>query len=128
MMSEQIKTSPIITFFEWGKLEITGYDSPFRDAKLYPGGAREWDWSETGTRHSPGIQPADVDELLDNGARVIVLSKGVQLKLRTQKETLQYLESKGVEIFVLQTGKAIKKYNELAEAGEQVGALIHSTC
>jgi len=127
-MSEQIKTSPIITFFEWGKLEITGYDSPFRDAKLYPGGAREWDWSETGTRHSPGIQPADVDELLDNGARVIVLSKGVQLKLRTQKETLQYLESKGVEIFVLQTGKAIKKYNELAEAGEQVGALIHSTC
>lgn len=127
-MSEQIKTSPKITFFKWGKLEITGYDEPFRDAKLYPGGAREWDWNETGTRHSPGIQPADVDELLENGAQVIVLSKGVQLRLKTQKETLQYLEDKGIAVHVLQTEKAIKKYNELAESGEKVGALIHSTC
>lgn len=127
-MSEQIKISPKITFFEWGKLEIVGCETPFRDAKLYPGGAREWDWTETGTRHSPGIQPADVDELIDNGARTIVLSKGVQLKLKTQKETLQYLEDKGVDVFVLQTGKAIQKYNDLAEAGEPVGALIHSTC
>ena len=29
-------------------------------AKLYPGGARAWDWRETGTRHRPGIQPADI--------------------------------------------------------------------
>lgn len=127
-MSEQIKISPKITFFEWGKLEIVGYETAFRDAKLYPGGAREWDWTETGTRHSPGIQPADVDELIDNGARIIVLSKGVQLKLKTQKETLQYLEDKGIDVFVLQTAKAIQKYNDLATAGEPVGALIHSTC
>ena len=127
-MSEEIKTSPKITFFKWGKLEIVGYEKAFRDAKLYPGGAREWDWTETGTRHSPGIQPADVDELLDNGARAIVLSKGVQLRLETQQKTLQYLEDKGIEVFVLQTEKAIQKYNELAESGESVGALIHSTC
>jgi hypothetical protein len=25
-------------------------------------------WRETGTEHSPGIQPADVQELLDRGA------------------------------------------------------------
>ncbi len=127
-MSDQTKVSPKITFFKWGKLEIDGYDAPFRDVKLYPGGAREWDWAETGTRHVPGIQPADVDELITNGAQVIVLSKGVQLRLKTKKETLQYLDDKGIEVFVLQTEEAIKKYNQLTEAGQPVGALIHSTC
>ena len=48
-----------------------------KDAKLYPGGARAWDWRETGTRHDPGIQPTDVAELLDHGAEVVVLSTGV---------------------------------------------------
>jgi len=33
-----------------------------KDFKLYPGGGREWDWDETRTWHTPGIQPADVKE------------------------------------------------------------------
>jgi hypothetical protein len=67
--------SPRITHLSWGRLEIDGYAKPFKDAKLFPGGARAWDWNETGTRHVPGIQPADVEELLTHGARVVVLSK-----------------------------------------------------
>jgi len=35
-------------------------------AKLFPGGLREWDWRETGTRHVPGIQHADVQELIEH--------------------------------------------------------------
>jgi hypothetical protein len=38
-----------------------------KDFKLYPGGGREWDWTETNTGHVPGIQPADVEELLEHG-------------------------------------------------------------
>ncbi len=37
------------------------------------GGGREWDWDETGTRHSPGNQPAD-EEFLAHGATAVVLS------------------------------------------------------
>lgn len=127
-MSDQIKVSPKITFFKWGILEIDGYGGRFRDAKLYPGGAREWNWKETGTRHDPGIQPADVEELLKQSAQVIVLSKGVQLRLKTKPETIIYLEEQDIEVHVLQTEEAIETYNELAAAGHQVGALIHSTC
>ncbi len=47
--------SPKITHLSWGRLEVEGQDGPFKDAKLYPGGAREWDWNETGTSHEPGI-------------------------------------------------------------------------
>jgi hypothetical protein len=60
--------SPRITQLSWGRLEVDG-DQTFKDAKLFPGGAREWDWRETGTHHVPGIQPADLEELLAHGHR-----------------------------------------------------------
>jgi hypothetical protein len=122
-----MEKSPRITHFEWGKLNIEGYENIFGDAKLYPGGAREWDWGETGTHHVPGIQPADVEEVLQNGATVIVLSKGVHERLHVCPETLQLLEERGITVHVLQTEAAIAKYNELAQS-EAAGALIHSTC
>ena len=55
--------SPKINHFSWGILEVEANTKPFKDAKLYPGGSREWDWNESVTRHVPGIQPADVEEL-----------------------------------------------------------------
>ena len=124
--SQNKAPSPEITHLSWGKLEIAGGDR-FKDAKLYPGGAREWNWNETGTHHTPGIQPADVEELLNNGARVVVLSKGINKRLQVMNETLEMLENRGVNVHVLQTEKAVERYNELRES-EPVGALIHSTC
>jgi hypothetical protein len=57
------KRSPRILAVRWGRMGVEGIGAG-KDFKLYPGGGREWDWNETGTRHSPGIQPADVEELL----------------------------------------------------------------
>ena len=119
--------SPTITSISWGAVRVEGIDAPFKDAKLYPGGAREWDWNETGTRHVPGIQPADLEELLDRGARHVVLSKGMHQRLRVRPEALERLRAAGVEYDVLETKAAVARYNELAE-NCPVGALIHSTC
>ncbi len=120
------KKSPRITHFSWGRLEVDGAWS-FKDAKLYPGGAREWDWRETGTMHVPGIQPADVEELVERGARTVVLSRGVHRRLQVCLETLKLLDQNGITAYVLQTEEAVSKYNELIET-EPVAALIHSTC
>ena len=51
--------SPRITYLAWGKIEIEGQDRVFKDVKVFPGGAREWDWTETGTSHSPGRAPSN---------------------------------------------------------------------
>ncbi len=120
------KHSPPITHFSWGKLDVEGYPR-FKDAKLFPGGAKEWDWRETGTRHVPGIQPADVKELLEQGAEVVVLSKGVHERLQVCPETLQMLAKRGIPTHVLQTEEAVRLYNELRKK-ELVGGLFHSTC
>lgn len=127
-MSTRVAASPRITHISWGCLEIEGREQPFKDAKLYPGGARAWDWNETGTSHTPGIQPADVEELLEHGAEVIVLSRGMNERLKVKPETLQLLADRNVKAHVLQTEKAVERYNELQAAETPVGGLFHSTC
>ena len=122
-----MNSSPRIADLSWGHLEVEGQDAAFKDAKLFPGGARAWDWNETGTHHTPGIQPADVEELLEHGAEVVVLSKGIHERLQVCSETLQLLEDRGIPVHTLQTERAVERYNELCET-EPVGGLFHSTC
>jgi hypothetical protein len=121
------RTSPKITSLSWGRVEVET-DQIFKDAKLFPGGSREWDWKETGTEHDPGIQPADVEELLTHGARVVILSKGIWNRLYVCPETIRALEKAGIKTHILQTEAAVQLYNELVEEKEPVAALIHSTC
>ncbi|MFQ6046656.1 MAG: Mth938-like domain-containing protein [Gemmatimonadales bacterium] len=122
-----VPSSPRIEKLRWGRIEVAGGWGPFKDAKLYPGGAREWDWRETDTDHDPGIQPTDVEELLEHGATVVVLSQGMHKRLRVPSETLEMLEARGIPAHVLPTEDAVALYNELRESAA-VGGLFHSTC
>ena len=119
-------SSPRIEYITWGQITIEGQGA-YKDAKLFPGGAREWDWQETDTHHIPGIQPADVQELLDHGASVIVLSRGMLKALQTCDQTLEMLRERNIPCHVLETQEAAQKYNELRET-DAVGGLFHSTC
>ena len=122
---DQTTYSPRITHLSWGRLETEG--GAFKDARLYPGGAEEWDWNETGTSHDPGIQPADVENLLERGATVVILSSGFHGRLGISPETHRMLEEREIPTRIARTGEAAEIYDELREA-EKVGALIHSTC
>jgi len=123
---DQQQPSPRILAVSWGHMEVEGIGAG-KDFKLYPGGGREWDWSETGMSHSPGIRPADVQELLDRGAVAVVLSRGMEERLRVDPAALEYLEQQSVEVHVAETREAVQIYNNLAGA-VPVGGLFHSTC
>jgi hypothetical protein len=119
--------SPKILGSSWGAMEIESLGAG-RDFKLWPGGGRAWDWRETGTNHQDGIQPADVEELLEHGATTVILSQGRERRLRTAQSTLDLLRERGAGVHVEDTAAAIERYNELAGLGEPVGGLFHSTC
>lgn len=119
--------SPLIESSSWGRLEVVGFGT-FKDAKLWPGGARAWDWRDTGTHHEPGVQVTDLDELIEGGARVVVLARGRHQSLRVPSSIIETLEAKGVAVHVAETGKAIELYNQLAESNQPVGGLFHTTC
>ena len=124
---ETVKISPYIAHISWGRMEIDGLGLG-KDFKLYPGGGRKWDWAETNTHHVPGIQPADILELIAHGSKVVILSRGMQLALQTAPETTELLRERGVPFQIKETNAAVELYNQLAQAGEQVGGLFHSTC
>ncbi len=126
-MDDAARRSPRIGHLSWGQMQIEGLGAG-KDFKLWPGGGRPWDWRETGTHHVPGIQPADVEELLEHGARSIVLSRGMLRMLKTCQETLDLLETRQIAVRVAETKAAAKIYNDLAARGEAVGGLFHSTC
>jgi len=90
-MMETSNRSPRIIDVSWGRLEVDGEAEPYKDAKLFPGGSCQWNWRETGTAHRPGIQIADVQELLEHGSKVVVLSRGMAECLHVARETLDFV-------------------------------------
>lgn len=126
-MADKCARSPIVKSLSWGEMVIEDLGSG-RDFKLYPGGGRPWDWRETNTHHRPGIQIADLAELLTCGSEVVVLSRGIQSMLHTCPDALEYLQTKNVGVYLAETKAAVEIYNLLAINKVKVGGLFHSTC
>ncbi len=120
----------LISALSWGRMEITtgGQAMQFKDCKVWPGGAANWNWKETGTDHQPGIQLADLAELLEKGVDVLVMGCGVQSRLGVCPETEAELNRRGIEFHRLDTRKAVALYNDLARQGRKAGGIFHSTC
>jgi len=119
--------SPRISSMAWGNMTVEAVGTG-KDFKLWPGGGRPWDWAETGTRHTPGIQPADIEELLTRGADVLVFGRGFDGRLDLSKAAARYLDARGVTYYFETTPAAVARYNQLATEGRAVGGLFHTTC
>jgi len=119
-----------ITGLAWGQMEVMtdGEKQHFKDCKIWPGGAREWRWEETGTHHNPGIQPADIEEILKQDIDIIVLGRGQLGRLNVCAETEALLRERGISYHAEKTKRAVQLFNELATQGKRVGGLFHSTC
>mmetsp|Transcript_23637 Transcript_23637/g.55834 ORF Transcript_23637/g.55834 Transcript_23637/m.55834 type:complete len:183 (+) Transcript_23637:78-626(+) len=127
---------PEIGSLSWGKIVLkdpaTGLSATFRDAKIWPGGARPWDWRETGTHHSPGTQIEDIQELLAADPDVVIISRGMQEALGVSPELRQAMsasrERSTVAWLELRSDLVADRYRELSRSGLRVAALVHTTC
>jgi hypothetical protein len=70
----------------------------------------------------PGIQPTDVQELIEHGARAVVLSKGMWERLQVCPETVEVLDKNGIQVEVLQTEAAVERF--VLRENMPVGGLI----
>ncbi len=119
--------SPRIVSCEWGVVRVENQTDRFKDVMLFPGGAKEWDWTVSGTHHQPGILIADLQFLREQGAQVMVLSQGFYDRLQLSDDARQWLEKEAIPYQQTNTARAVEIYNRLC-AGKPTGALIHSTC
>ena len=120
----------LITNLSWGHIEVSIGDKvlSFKDCKIWPGGARAWDWEETGTNHSAGIQPADIEEVLAHGVEVMILGRGVFGRLGVCAETEKLLKARGIVCYSEKTENAVALFNDFARQGKRVGGVFHATC
>lgn len=121
----------------WGKTKVIEnvLNTKYKDAMIHPTGHCEWDWIKSGTRHNPGIQIADIQFLVNNGSKIIILSSGMQDRLLLPENTKKWLEDQKNlghidEYHYLNTKPCVELLNNFIEFEKRhsVGCLIHSTC
>lgn len=121
----------LVTDSKWGS--ITVGQATFRDVVITPDGCKDWNWRHIygdPMHHNPGIRTQDLDTLIiPCKPDAVVLSRGRDLVLQVNPNLESYLVGKGVKrVYILETSRAITKYNELVQSGVRVAALIHTTC
>ncbi|KAM8904572.1 LOW QUALITY PROTEIN: mth938 domain-containing protein [Spinachia spinachia] len=117
-------SSPQTASLSWGKMKVKGCSSSYKDCTVWPGGSRAWDRE---TEHAPGVQPADLEEVLKKGIDLLVIGRGMKEALQVPSSTLNLVQ-KGIKVRVLETETAVTEYNKLASEGTVVGGIFQSTC
>lgn len=128
----------LIESIRWGQIEVNdkGVKKIYKDMKISPNIVEEWDWNVNKTRHNPGIQIADVVDLIGNDDHLrkkdqidtFILTRGMERKLQVMPDTIKFLDDKGINIIIMETSDAVKTYNMMTNHGYKVAGLFHSTC
>uniref|UniRef100_A0A2I3HMG9 Mth938 domain-containing protein n=1 Tax=Nomascus leucogenys TaxID=61853 RepID=A0A2I3HMG9_NOMLE len=118
-------TSPEIASLSWGQMKVKGSNTTYKDCKVWPGGSRTWDWRETGTEHSPGVQPADVKEVVEKGVQTLVIGRGMSEALKAPTQQLP----SGVHVrAVVQFHLATASWHILKRCKTAAGLSIKHVC
>jgi len=82
-------------------------------------------WFESRSHHT--IYKHELEKLLEGKPEVIIIGDGQSNVLEVPLEIDKQIRQKKIELIVLNTSKAIEKYNEISKL-KRVNALIHTTC
>ena len=112
----------MIESYRFGHIVIDGrsYSS---DVIIYPDRVEANWWRREGHR----LAPKDLEDVVVQGARTLIIGTGSFGLVQVPPETLEYLTSKGFEVIVQKTEDACQTYNRLSEQGAVIAAL-HLSC
>jgi hypothetical protein len=69
---------------------------------------------------------ADLDDVLEELPEYLLIGTGAHGQMRPERETLEQLRERGVEVEMLPTGEAVRRYGELDP--RRTAAALHLTC
>jgi hypothetical protein len=112
---------PVIDGYGFGHVTIDGREET-RDVIVLPDRVvRDW-WRKDGH----GLVLEDLDDVLDELPGHLVVGTGAYGQLRPDRETLETLRSRGIDVEVLPTGEAVERYGQLDP--RTTAAALHLTC
>jgi hypothetical protein len=112
---------PAIEAYEFGRVMIDGREET-RDVIVLPDRVvRDW-WREDGH----GLVLADLDEVVDELPGRLIVGTGAHGQMRPDPATIEALNARGVDVEVLPTADAVRRYGELDPRA--TAAALHLTC
>jgi hypothetical protein len=111
-----------IEHYSFGNIIIDGktYTS---DVIIYPGRVDSSWWRKEGHY----LQVGDLSDVIKAKPEVLIIGTGYSGVMVVPKETISPLESKGIEVHVERTGKAVELFNKI-QRDKIVIAALHLTC
>jgi hypothetical protein len=112
-----------IDSYQFGRIVINGvsYDS---DCLIVGETVRSNWWRKQG--HSLSVK--DLKDVIAAKPSMLVVGCGASGLMKVPEQTRQLLLEKDIQLEVLDTGDAVKRFNELSTQGAGVAAALHLTC
>jgi hypothetical protein len=111
-----------ITHYSFGRITIDGktYTS---DVIIYPGRVDPAWWRKEGHY----LQPVDLADVAAAKPDAVIIGTGASGVMQVPGETVRFLESRGMEVRVALTEKAVEMFNN-SPKDKVVIAALHLTC
>lgn len=107
--------------YRFGRIVVEGQEH-VRDLIVLPGRVVGNWWRKEG--HALVLE--DLEDVLEELPERLVIGTGAMGRMRPDPATLQALRDRGVEVEVLPTEEAVRRYGELDPA--RTAAALHLTC
>jgi hypothetical protein len=112
-----------ITSYGFGKIKIDGQtyssDVIVTVDKVYDSWLR---------KEGHRLEIPDLETILEAQPDRLVVGTGYFGRMKVPEETKNFLQSKGIKVFVAPSGKAVKELNKLLQEGVNVAGAFHLTC
>jgi len=112
-----------IDSYQFGRIVIEGKGYNSDCIILSDSVQSDW-WREQG--HSLSVE--DLKEFISAKPSVLIVGCGASGLVKVPEQTRQALQENDIRLEVLDTHKAVQRFNELSKAGENIAAALHLTC
>jgi hypothetical protein len=112
-----------IDSYQFGKIVIDG--TAYNSDIIILGDSVQPDWWR---RQSHSLSAEDLKTVITAKPSVLVVGCGASGLMKVPDETKQVLQEHNIQLQVLDTSKAVHRFNELSQAGENAAAALHLTC
>lgn len=112
---------------EWGTVKIDGKEFDY-DVVVNSKGELKPRTNERDKFGSHSFSKEELEKIYKDGAEIIVVGTGTSDLASLSIEAEGFAKQEGIKLVKLSSYEAIKKYNEVADEGKNVGAIIHITC
>ena len=112
-----------IDSYQFGKIVIDG--TAYSSDIIILGDSVQSNWWR---KQSHSLSAEDLKTVITTKPSVLVVGCGATGLMKVPEKTRQVLQENDIQLQALDTDKAIQRFNELSQAGENVAAALHLTC